>query len=232
MPTDLARLQRRHKAVLEVGPEALIVDRTVTQARRCDAIVGQGEEHRHRTPAAMWRLGSQRPTAPRHPCGRIMLVLARASSMNTRRTGLMRPWCRFDQFPRRATSGRSWNTLSLTLTHSRRRKRHSVSQVHRAGSCLTCWPPFQPAASIRSRLLWECPPVQPRSHNTVVGRCERTRACSALVTMGDVAAALLPLTRNISLKGCWHCNNAHEIAQYNASYPWSESLRRDILIKR
>jgi len=77
MPTDVARLQRRHKALLDVGPGALIVDRTATQARCCDAIVGQGDEHRHRAPASMWYLGSQRSTAPRHPCGRIMLVLAR-----------------------------------------------------------------------------------------------------------------------------------------------------------
>jgi hypothetical protein len=232
MPTDLARLQRRHKAVLEVGPEALIVDRTVTQARRCDAIVGQGEEHRHRTPAAMWRLGSQRPTAPRHPCGRIMLVLARASSMNTRRTGLMRPWCRFDQFPRRATSGRSWNTLSLTLTHSRRRKRHSVSQVHRAGSCLTCWP-------LSSLQLQSDPGCFGNAHRfnqdriilSWVGGKGRVLAAlwSQWVTSPPRFCLSLAIFRS---KVAGIAIMRMRLLNITPSYPWSESLRRDILIKR
>jgi hypothetical protein len=61
------------------------------------------------------------------------------------------------------------------------------------------------------------PPLQPQSETNLVGSWKGRVAYSTLVTTGGLAAAaLLPLTRNISLEGWWYCDHAHEIAQCSA----------------
>jgi hypothetical protein len=60
---DIARPQRRQQELLDIGPEALAVDRAVDDAGRRDAIVAQRGEEGHGAPVAVRHLGMQRRTA-------------------------------------------------------------------------------------------------------------------------------------------------------------------------
>jgi hypothetical protein len=61
---DVAWLERRHQYLLDIGQEALAVDRPVDDARGVDAVMAQSGEEGERVPAAMRGLGDQ-PGAPR-----------------------------------------------------------------------------------------------------------------------------------------------------------------------
>ena len=90
---DVARLQRRHEELIDIGAETLAVDGSVKQAGRVDAVVAQGGEERRGL-----------PTCPAGPCRRGALSSApsrealscwsssQVSSMKTRRRGSMCPW--------------------------------------------------------------------------------------------------------------------------------------------
>ncbi len=61
----VARGQGRHQELLDIGKEALAVDRPVDHARRGDAIVAQGRQEGQRLPLAARYLGHQPATARR-----------------------------------------------------------------------------------------------------------------------------------------------------------------------
>jgi hypothetical protein len=50
---DVARLQRRREELIDIGAEALAVDRSIEQARRVDAVVAQGSEESRGLPLAL-----------------------------------------------------------------------------------------------------------------------------------------------------------------------------------
>jgi hypothetical protein len=56
-------LQGRQQELLDVGPEALAVDRAVDDAGRRDAIMAQRGEEGHGSPVAVRHLGMKRRTA-------------------------------------------------------------------------------------------------------------------------------------------------------------------------
>ena len=53
---DVARLQRRHEELIDIGAETLAVDGSVKQAGRVDAVVAQGGEESRRLPLALRNL--------------------------------------------------------------------------------------------------------------------------------------------------------------------------------
>src|SRR5439155_19031689 len=71
---DLAGTKRGHEDLLDIGPEALAVDRPLKQPRRVDPIVAQGGQKRRGLPVAVRDLGYQalatrRPSAQRRHVG-------------------------------------------------------------------------------------------------------------------------------------------------------------------
>jgi hypothetical protein len=63
---DVARLENRNELLLDVGAEALAVDRAVEDARGSELIAAQRAEEGHGAPAAVWRKAPQ-PVALRSP---------------------------------------------------------------------------------------------------------------------------------------------------------------------
>src|SRR5271169_2622792 len=63
---DVARLQRRHEELFDIGVEALAVDGPVEQAGRIDAVVAQGGEESRGLPLAVRDLVDE-PLAPWRP---------------------------------------------------------------------------------------------------------------------------------------------------------------------
>ena len=63
---DVARLQRRHEELFDIGVEALAVDGPVEQAGRVDAVVAQGGEESRGLPLALRDLVDE-PLAPWRP---------------------------------------------------------------------------------------------------------------------------------------------------------------------
>jgi hypothetical protein len=60
---DVTRPEDGHEDLLDVGEEALAVDRTIDDARSLDAVVSEGSEEGQRAPSALGRLGNQPGTA-------------------------------------------------------------------------------------------------------------------------------------------------------------------------
>src|ERR1700745_1032964 len=63
---DLIWLERGGENLLDIGPEALAVDRAIYEPGRVDAVMAQSGQKRHRLPAAMRDLDPP-PLAPRRP---------------------------------------------------------------------------------------------------------------------------------------------------------------------
>ena len=63
---DVARLQRRHEELFDIGVEALAVDGPVEQAGRFDAVVAQGGEESRGLPFALRDLVDE-PLSPWRP---------------------------------------------------------------------------------------------------------------------------------------------------------------------
>src|SRR5882672_12124467 len=65
---DVARLEDRSQLLLDIGAKALTVDRSVEDARRCQAVIPQRAEECLRAPVAVWRECSKtlalRPPTP------------------------------------------------------------------------------------------------------------------------------------------------------------------------
>src|SRR3984885_12078301 len=96
---DVARLQRRHEELFDIGVEALAVDGPVEQAGRVDAVVAQGGEESRGLPLALRDLvdDALAPWRPAARAGHIGLrpepapAKAGVSSMKTSRLGSMNP---------------------------------------------------------------------------------------------------------------------------------------------
>ena len=76
--------------LLDIGPKAFAVDRTVEKPRRLDAVVTQSGEEGH---GFQWPCGTLAVSlVPRgaQPRSGAMLVLVQVSSMKTRRSGSIR----------------------------------------------------------------------------------------------------------------------------------------------
>ena len=62
---DIAGLEGRHQHLLDIGAEALAVDRPVDDAGRGDAVMPECRKEGHRAPMAVWNLSPERgPTSP------------------------------------------------------------------------------------------------------------------------------------------------------------------------
>ncbi len=62
---NVAGSQRWHQQLLDIGPEALTVDRSVDDAGRRDPVVPEGRKEGHRAPMAVRDLSPERePTSP------------------------------------------------------------------------------------------------------------------------------------------------------------------------
>jgi hypothetical protein len=87
---DVARLERRHEELFDIGVEALAVDGPVEQAGRVDAVVSQGgEDVVFHLPCGT--LSTRRWPRGAQPRRRVILVLVQVSSMKTSRLGSMNP---------------------------------------------------------------------------------------------------------------------------------------------
>ena len=89
---DVARFQRRHEELIDIGAETLAVDGSVKQAGRVDAVVAQGGEERRGLPLALRDLVDEALSLRAQPRSLVMLVFVQVSSMKTRRRGSMCPW--------------------------------------------------------------------------------------------------------------------------------------------
>ena len=130
---DVARLQRRHQELLDVGHEALAVDRAVDDAGRGDAVVAQRGEEGHGAPVAVRHLGAQRRAAAMPAVGARHVGLGpglvdedEAGRIDASLVAL--PPARAAA-PRQADPARWRRRFFLKLIPSRRRKRQSVSQA-------------------------------------------------------------------------------------------------------
>ena len=56
--------QRRQQELLDVGPEALAINRAINDTGRGDAIAPQDGEEGHCSPMPMWDVSAQRLAAP------------------------------------------------------------------------------------------------------------------------------------------------------------------------
>ena len=61
---DVAGRECRHEALLDIGGEAVPVDRLVEHAGRVDSVAAQRRQERHRPPMAVGHLGVKPPAAP------------------------------------------------------------------------------------------------------------------------------------------------------------------------
>ena len=71
---DVARLENGNQLLLDIGSEALAVDRTIEHARSCEAVAAQRAEEGQRPPVAMWGISPQTialaaPSAQRRHAG-------------------------------------------------------------------------------------------------------------------------------------------------------------------
>lgn len=102
---DVARPQRWREKLHDPRQERRPVDRPAEHARRGGAVERRAAR---KVMVVQRRCGTaairRRPRSAR-PCGRVMLVLAQVSAMNTKRAGSTRPWCCVQRARLRAMSG-------------------------------------------------------------------------------------------------------------------------------
>jgi hypothetical protein len=84
---DVARLQHRDELLLDIGAEALAVDRSVEDTRSDEAVAAQRAEEGQGAPVAMRGEAAQAFALRPQPRSGAMLVLIQVSSMKTKRRG-------------------------------------------------------------------------------------------------------------------------------------------------
>jgi hypothetical protein len=88
---DIAGIEGRGEDLLDIGEEAIAVDRPVDDARSGDAIAAERGKEGQCAPSGLRHLSDELLAWRSQPRRGVMLVLAQVSSMKTRRAGSSRP---------------------------------------------------------------------------------------------------------------------------------------------